>query len=115
MNDRTRVRPRERQVAEVDIQVEHRSRGQLTSERNRTEHPRAEAPANCARMRVGGSATINMGDYNSVRCSVEIEWPFEPTEEAMNATYEWVSGEVDRLLQIEIDASTGTSNTETPF
>ena len=60
-----------------------------------------------AYLRVSGGATLNMGNYESVRVDVSLEWPFPPTEEALEAVYDWATTTVDAKVQHEIAVAKG--------
>lgn len=59
---------------------------------------------NPARVRVSGSATKNLGDYNSVRVEVMVELPCLPEESEVHRAYllasDWVDGYVGRELRV---------------
>lgn len=103
------VRPRRRisTVGHTVVDVQHREgrmEGELHERREQTRHLFDDHPA---RVRVEGSVTQNMGDFNSVRVGVMIDRPCVNTDEAIEQTYNEISGMVDRLLAAEIDLATG--------
>jgi hypothetical protein len=95
--------------------TERRSTGQVTERTEDVQSPIHQIEGEPARVRVGGSATINMGDYNSIRCEVMIERPCVNDEAAIDATYASVSQKVEELLQAELDAATGQDSNSDPF
>ena len=58
-----------------------------------------------AKVRVGGSVTKNMGDYNSVRVSVEIEMPCAPDRDSVDAMYVMLSEDVEAKIDEEINVA----------
>lgn len=60
-----------------------------------------------AKVRVEGSVTKNLGDFNSVRVGVAIEWPCAPTEKAVADTYKFLSDKVDTMITEELQIATG--------
>ena len=65
-----------------------------------------------ARVKVGGSITQNLGDYNSARVEVSVEMPCLPEKTEILRTYTLVSVEVDRLLRRELALATGVGQAE---
>ncbi len=59
-----------------------------------------------AKVRVEGSVTKNMGNFESIRVGVAIEWPCAPTAAELDKTYAFLSQRVDTLVQDELDAAT---------
>lgn len=123
MSERTRRRPsaapkteetprRRRPVREVepDLHVERRESGKVVDEKKRTPRQVQEADRDrvdaFARVRVGGSVTQNMGDFNSVRVSVEVELPCKPTTMDIEETYGLLSEKVDEFLERELELAT---------
>lgn len=58
-------------------------------------------------VRVEGSVTRNMGDFNSVRVAVMLEVPCLPVEEDLDRTYQWASTFVEDKLQSELRVAVG--------
>ncbi|WEV89384.1 hypothetical protein H10PHJ05_83 [Aeromonas phage HJ05] len=103
------ARPRRRlsAVGHTVVDVQHREgriEGDVQERREQSRHLFDDHPA---RVRVEGSVTQNMGDFNSVRVGVMIDRPCVNTDEAIEETYNEISGMVDRLLAAEIDLATG--------
>jgi hypothetical protein len=66
------------------------------------------------RVRVGGSVTRNMGDYNSVRVEVVFELPCLPELSEANRVYEIASKFVDGKIKKELDyVENGRNNNAT--
>lgn len=65
-----------------------------------------------ARVRVSGSVTRNLGDYNSARVEVSIEMPCYPTEQEVRATFDWASGLLDEMVPAELKKATGEGEAE---
>lgn len=66
---------------------------------------------NCdpARIRVGGAATKNLGDYNSAKVEVSIDLPALPELTEMVRAYQIASDLVDQMVRNELSmATTGT-------
>ncbi len=66
--------------------------------------PKFEGPV--AFVRVEGSVTRNMGDYNSVRVAVMIELPCYPTVADVDRAHGWCSAKVDEKIQHELRVAT---------
>lgn len=60
-----------------------------------------------ARVRVGGSVTQNLGDYNSARVEVSIDMPCLPEQTEVQRVYELLSGTVDSMIRRELSIATG--------
>lgn len=60
-----------------------------------------------AKVRVGGSVTQNLGDYNSARVEVSIEMPCLPEQSEVERVYASVSTLVDTMLRRELALATG--------
>ncbi|KRW94272.1 hypothetical protein [Paracoccus sp. MKU1] len=60
-----------------------------------------------ARVRVGGSVTQNLGDYNSARVEVSIEMPCLPETSEVERVYLMLSEQVDVMLRRELEIATG--------
>lgn len=61
-----------------------------------------------ARVRVVGSVTRNLGDYNSARVEVMIEVPCYPEESEIHRAYEYASSLVDRYIPQELNKAIGS-------
>lgn len=107
----TRKRTRPRAKVEPEIHVEHRESGTVVDEKITTPRQQYEVGA-FARVRVGGSVTQNMGDFNSVRVSVEVEMPCKPTTMDIEETYNLLSEQVDGFLENELNQATGEEPSE---
>jgi hypothetical protein len=60
-----------------------------------------------ARVRVGGSLTRNLGDYNSARVEASVELPCYPTKDEVERVYGICSEMVDDFIRREMQAVTG--------
>lgn len=60
-----------------------------------------------ARVRLSGSVTRNLGDYNSARVEVMIEMPCYPEESEIRRVYDWASSLLDELIPQELAKATG--------
>lgn len=56
-----------------------------------------------ARVRLGGSLTKNLGDYNSAKVEVMIELPCLPEISEVKRTVDLISAELDRIIPEEMD------------
>lgn len=102
----TKPRPRHRHTGSVSGDVETNINGKISlKDLRKTLHEELET-ANPARVRVEGSVTQNMGDFNSIRVAVCIERPCENTDEAIEKCYETVSEQVDGFVNQELDLAT---------
>lgn len=113
-NGAARVRERTRSQGSSVTTVEHmevrNSRREVVSE----EHVDERLPVDLGNyqgpvgyVRVEGSVTQNMGDFNSVRVAVAVEMPCRPTPEGADRMYQWCSGFVDERVNSELDMATG--------
>lgn len=64
-----------------------------------------------ARIRVHGSITRNMGDFNSVRVEVMLELPLLPEMSEVDRVYGIASGWVDARMAQELERATNGSGT----
>lgn len=55
-----------------------------------------------ARLRVGASSTVNLGDYNSARVEVSVEMPCYPERSEIDRTYRFIEGILDELIPAEL-------------
>jgi hypothetical protein len=60
-----------------------------------------------ARVRVAGSITKNLGDYNSARVEVMVEVPCYPEATEIDRAYQWASSLIDQYIVTELDKATG--------
>ena len=102
-----RRRRRQRVVGTEAVSTERREGGQIVDAEESLESPAYEVPERFARVRVEGSVTQNMGDYNSVRVGVVIERPCADTDEAIDQTYRDISSKVDEYVQEELSLAMG--------
>lgn len=58
-----------------------------------------------ARVRIGGSLTRNLGDYNSARVEVMMELPCLPEIGEMRRVAALISEEIDRIIPTELEKS----------
>lgn len=58
-----------------------------------------------ARVRIGGSVTRNLGDYNSARVEVMMELPCLPEIGEMRRVADLISAEIDRIIPTELEKS----------
>lgn len=56
-----------------------------------------------AKVRVEGSVTKNLGDYNSARVAVCIELPCYPEDSEIRRAYTYASALLDELLPAQLD------------
>lgn len=66
-----------------------------------------------ARVRVVGSVTRNLGDYNSARVEVMVEVPCYPEDSEITRAYDYASSLVDKFIPQELSKAVG-NDTETP-
>ena len=104
---KTRTRKRTRDVESAATVARVRKRGGDVVEEKKSDPAveMAELTAHTARIRVAGSITNNLGDFNSVKVSVELELPFDIRETDVEDMYQQVSDHVDRMLNDELDAA----------
>jgi hypothetical protein len=60
-----------------------------------------------ARVRVSGSVTQNLGDYNSARVEVSVEMPCLPEATEVQRVYHMLSAQVDEMCRRELAVATG--------
>ena len=103
-----RTRKRTRVAGTQAVTIEGKAGADITRHEEEVTHPTYELGCDHpARVRVEGSITQNMGDFNSVRVGVMIEIPCIPTEEAIAETYDIASEWVDDKLSNELDIAVG--------
>lgn len=98
------IAPTQQEIAEGRegyVQVETTAYGRrVTETRDRVLAPLFKtAPAH---VRVSGSVTRNLGDYNSAKVEVSVQLPCYPVEEEVMSTYNYASSLVDRLIDREL-------------
>lgn len=71
--------------------------------------------AHPASIRIGGGITKNMGNFESIRLDVSIEWPFPPTLPALEQTHAWLTEVVDQKVAYELSVATGEINPAAEF
>lgn len=103
---RTRPKPKARalDVPTGTMEVSRRGLGAESEEAETIRVPAFEGPV--GRVRVEGSVTRNMGDFNSVRVAVAIEMPCYPVEAEVDACYAWCSTKVDAKIAEELRLAT---------
>lgn len=54
-------------------------------------------------VKVTGSKTLNLGNYNSAKVEVGIEWPCNSAEvdDAFDFCYKWVDAKIEQILKSE--------------
>ena len=110
---RNRVRPTQEgnqtehsthKVAEGFINVSRidYASGEVVQETNREETVRVPVfHTTPAKLKVEGSITSNLGNYESCRVSVSIEMPCYPTDSELQRCYEYVSAKIGDLIESE--------------
>lgn len=105
-----RVRHRARSTGTVSSSVELRDAGETVSRVENTETPNVDMgqyAGPVGYVRVEGSVTQNMGNFNSVRVSVAVEMPCQPTEDGVDRIYAWCSAKVDACIETELERAVG--------
>lgn len=109
---RQRQRPSQRDLqiegAEGTIEVTRSAYGREGASQERIRVPIYHGPL--ARVRVEGSVTRNLGDYNSARVAVAVELPCYPVEADIQSAYEYASTLIDNLLPLELEKAVTPSN-----
>lgn len=100
-------------VPEAKLRVKRTVYGQDTEREEIIEVPAFHGPV--AYVRVGGSVTKNLGDYNSAKVEVSISLPCYPTPEEIERTFRTASMTVDSTVTHELDVATGKKNPEDPL
>ncbi len=104
---RSRSRRRASSVPEGVMEVErvgYESAG-VVAETETIRVPKFEGPV--AYVRVDGSVTRNMGDYNSIRVGVMVELPCYPTTSEVDRAIGWCSEKVDDKVARELRLAVG--------
>lgn len=91
------VEPLKSEAGEVEVHTTSYGRDKFASVK--VPCPRFENPA---RVRVGGSVTRNLGDFNSVRVEVSVELPCQPTEADIDNASSYASHLVDGYIAREL-------------
>ena len=103
----TRTRQRTRKDGTLSVKRAHYDAAKLIDETEIIE--KVDVPffgdVEVGRVRVGGSVTRNMGDYNSVRVEVSFELPCLPELSEANRVYDIVSKFVDGKIKKELDCA----------
>jgi hypothetical protein len=97
-------------VPEAKMTVRRMVYGQEAEREEQIEVPAFHGPV--AHVRVSGSVTKNLGDYNSARVEVSVSLPCYPTDTEIAATYRRGSEMVDRFVSRELDIATGVKDPE---
>lgn len=103
-------RQMELHVPEAKMRVKRTVYGQELEREEEIEVPAFHGPV--AYVRVAGSVTKNLGDYNSARVEVSVSLPCYPKPEEINQTYRAASLMVDEFVSRELDIATGVKNPE---
>ena len=98
------------EVPEAKIKVRRTAYGQEHEREEEIEVPAFHGPVGY--VRVGGSVTKNLGDYNSARVEVSVSLPTYPTPQEIERTYRFGSQLVDQYVSRELDIATGEINPE---
>lgn len=97
---------RQRHEASVSKSSEARvgkDRVPLKNENSRVPIDNLQEIVNPARVRVGAGVTKpTERQFESIRVDIAVEWPCEPTKEAVEKTYKRVSKLVDSMIEEEI-------------
>lgn len=97
-------------VPEAKMRVKRVVYGQEVEREDILDVPAFHGPV--AYVRVGGSVTKNLGDYNSAKVEVSVSLPCYPTPEEIDRTYREASLMVDGYVGRELDIATGKKNPE---
>lgn len=100
-------RPLDLDAAEGTVLVRRVAYGDETETTEMVRVPVFRTPP--ARVRVTGSVTRNLGDYNSARVEVMVELPCYPEQSEIQRAYEHASSLVDKYIPQELDKATGTT------
>ncbi len=105
---RVRTRTRSKRALDIPTGTMEVTRAGYSGDPEETETvqvPKFEGEA--SRVRVEGSITRNMGDYNSIRIAVMVEMPCYPSESDVDRCYDWCSAKVEDKIQNELRIATG--------
>jgi hypothetical protein len=116
MTEPVRVRQRKRKLdlpplddtAEGFLSVKRTSYGREESHDERIRVPDLAGTlkgVQPARVRVGGSVTRNLGDYNSARVEVMMELPCLPEIGEMRRVADLISAQIDDIIPTELEKS----------
>lgn len=102
---RTRTRPRAVEMLQGTVEVTRTGPGMDHGDVEVINIPHFQGPVGA--VRVEGSVTRNVGDYNSVRVAVMVEMPCYPTDAEAERTYAWCSSMVEQKLRQELELALG--------
>lgn len=102
---RENARPLELEVAEGTVLVRRAAYGQEVETKEALRVPIFHTTP--ARVRVTGSITRNLGDYNSARVEVMVEIPCYPEKSEIDRAYAFASEVVDQYIPVELDKAIG--------
>ena len=105
MSNNSNTRVRRRVVnGNASVVTEVKKAGVLVSNKEHDlELDANESLVNPARVSVKLGITKNLGNFNSLRVDVQVEYPCEPKEEAVASTVKRVSGWVQMFIEQEIE------------
>lgn len=106
---RREARPLELETPEATILVSRTAYGNEAQEKETIRVPAFHTTP--ARVRVVGSVTRNLGDYNSARVEVMVEIPCYPEATDIDRAYAYASSLIDRYIPQELDKALGTEVT----
>ena len=86
--------------------------GDMYSEEERTDTITVPLFENPAYVKVSGSVTRNMGDFNSVRVSVDVSLPCHPEGSEIDRAYDIASSVVNQKVQDEVEYAYGREETK---
>ncbi len=112
VRQRTRNRPRALDIPTGTMEVTRAGYGGDSEEAETIQVPKFEGEA--GRVRVEGSITRNMGDYNSIRIGVSVEMPCYPSEHDVDRCYDWCSAKVEDKIQNELRIAVGEPDPVAP-
>ena len=105
---RARIRPPSKRALDVPVGTIEVTRAGYDGDPDETESiqvPKFQGPL--ARVRLEGSVTRNMGDYNSIRVAVMVEMPCYPSATDVDRCYDWCSAKVEEKIQRELVVAVG--------
>lgn len=100
------ARPLELEAPEATILVSRVAYGNEVQERESLRVPVFHTTP--ARVRVTGSVTRNLGDYNSARVEVMVEVPCYPENSEIERAYAYASSLIDQYIPQELDKAVGS-------
>lgn len=113
-NEQVRVRQRPARALDVEshegtVLVKRTVYGETTETEQKVRVPIfATQPA---RVRVLGSVTRNLGNYNSAKVEVMIDLPCYPEATEIDRTYNYISGLLDKYIPQELDKAAESPTT----